>query len=198
MSFLQSGSRSAFLSFPLGNSPSFSSGSLCCPLHRSNDGTTRIFLPFSKVCTLPYSSPFRPECSGVSDIPASGLPQLCTRCKGFSLHTLSYTSYRTGDCLFKKNLQHFAFFEQQKRVPAKMKCTVFRTIILWEHVLQFYNMTKTQLNRSSMTRAVFLVLRGSTPTSTTLTIGVKPIRLLTCSAMRRLKSAKSTSPVDST
>ena len=136
MSFLQSGSRSAFLSFPLGNSPSFSSGSLCCPLHRSNDGTTRIFLPFSKVCTLPYSSPFRPECSGVSDIPASRLPQLCTRCKGFSLHTLSYTSYRTGDCLFKKNLQHFAFFEQQKRVPAKMQCTIFRTIILWEHVLQ--------------------------------------------------------------
>ena len=135
VSFSQSGSRSAFLSFPLGNSPSFSSGSLCCPLHRSNDGTTRIFLPFSKVCTLPYSSPFRPECSGVSDIPASRLPQLCTRCKGFSLHTLSYTSYRTGGCLFKKNLQHFAFFEQQKHVPAKMQCTIFRTIILWEHVL---------------------------------------------------------------
>ena len=115
--------------------PSFSSGSLCCPLHRSNDGTTRIFLPFSKVCTLPYSSPFRPECSGVSDIPASRLPQLCTRCKGFSLYTLSYTSHRTGGCLFKKNLQHFAFFEQQKRVPAKMQCTILRTIILWEHVL---------------------------------------------------------------
>ena len=126
VSFSQSGSRSAFLSFPLGNSR---------PLHRSNDGTTRIFLPFSKVCTLPYSSPFRPECSGVSDIPASRLPQLCTRCKGFSLHTLSYTSYRTGGCLFKKNLQHFTFFEQQKRVPAKMQCTIFRTIILWEHVL---------------------------------------------------------------
>ena len=66
MSFSQSGSRSAFLSFLLGNSPSFSSGSLYCPLHRSNDGTTRIFLPFSKVYTLPYSSPFRPECSGIA------------------------------------------------------------------------------------------------------------------------------------
>ena len=58
VSFLQSGSRSAFLSFPPGNSPSFSSGSLCCPLHRSNDGTTHIFCRFQKcvLCHIPHLS----------------------------------------------------------------------------------------------------------------------------------------------
>ena len=137
MSSLQSGSRSAFLSFPLGNSPSFSSGSLCCPLHRSNDGTTRIFLLFSKVCTLPYSSPFRPECSGIALI----FLQVVCRSYVLAVRDSPYILYHTlhiGQVVVcsKRIYNFFSFFEQQKRVPAKMKCTVFRTIILWEHVLQ--------------------------------------------------------------
>ena len=55
-----------------------------------------------------------------------------------------------------------------------------------------------QLNLSSITRAVFFMLLGSTPISTTFTIGVKPILLLTYSSMRLPSAAKSTSPVDST